>query len=57
MPQALGSCSRAGDWLVLLTLWLMRVLVGPLLRLQFSLQRSQLTFNRGERVWEMEDGK
>lgn len=36
-----------GDWLVLLTLWLMCVLVCPLLRLQLSLQRSQLTFNRG----------
>lgn len=46
-----------GDRLVLLTLWLVCVLVCPLLRLQFSLQRSQVTFNRGERVWGMEDGK
>lgn len=46
-----------GDWLVLLTLWLMCVLGCPLLRLQLSLQRSQLTFNSGERVWGMEDGK
>lgn len=37
-----------GDWLVLLTLWLMCVLVCLLLRLQLSLQRTQLTFNRGE---------
>lgn len=31
-------------------------LLCPLLRLQFSFQRPRLTFNRGERFWEMEDG-
>lgn len=34
-----------GNWLVLLTL------LCPLLRLQFSFQRSQLTFNKWGRGW------